>query len=637
MRSRPDPQPAPMQLPDARLKHDPQVNKWAQRLLADPSARARDLNETQLRWVMQEVMRRRGEEFSDTHFAKAMTRTTPVLAHPEVTDPVEDLGHIFGQPEMAEFWKVWTVARRSSGPAANVEFAKAMLATMAVPGITSRGDDAYRLLRDTSALQHTFALLSAAAGRSFSQPVYSTAMRLIHRAAVPCHRLAQYTNIEMLKSLRDLGFEEIGKRLLIDGTAVPAWAPQVSAGRLPKNPTPEQQEAHDRREDELRKRAHDAGFRMHAYTKNGKVVPPDEKVASGLRAGRVKAWRGYYLVVIADQATGLPMVWSLVDAKQDESRQIVPLFSDLFSLWPELHDDRITEMIAGDSAWDKDEWCRLCEVDYGIAPIFRLHDDRGPKMVEAGQTRGTRVAGITHKGELICAGHLRPCKTVKFEPAKRDSSLYPGQTSTEDYRVRARCEHHGGNGGGRPCGHLSLKAEFDWSKLTRYPHHARGRPELYAMRQVMLARLGQIESLFNVLKSGNMLGGSGPSRTKMCNRTTHEALIDLAFLGTTALTLADQRQRRGIRVPRPGSGTAPVTTPGAAGTASTAPSTPSSPAQPPQPSAPAAPAPARPRTPPQPDPARQALMGRGRKATRGQPGWTKETTSGWLVDGRTAA
>ena len=126
----------------------------------------------------------------------------------------------------------------------------------------------------------------------------------------------------------------------------------------------------------------------------------------------------------------------------------------------------------------------------------------------------------------------------------------PGRLDKADFRVRAQCKHSGGgNGGGKPCGHLSLKADTDWSKLTRYPHHPNGRPELYAMRQAMLVRLGQVESLWNVLKTGNMLAGSGPTRTKMCNRTTHEALISLAFLGTTALTLADQRQRHGITVP----------------------------------------------------------------------------------------
>lgn len=640
MRSRPDPKPAPRKLPEAKLRHDPQVIKWVQRLKGDPAARPTALSETELRWVMEEVMRRRGDEFSDTHFAKAMEKTTPVLAHPQVTDAIEDLGHIFSQPEMGEFWKVWTTGRPKAGPTPNLEFAKAMLATMAVPGITSRGDDAHRLLHDTPRLQDVFEMLSAKAGQAFGPMGYSGAMRLIHKAAGPCHQLALYTNIEMLKELRALGFDQIGKRLLIDGSAVPAWAQQVSAGRLPKNPTPKQQEAHDRREAELRKRAEEAGFRMLGYTRNGKIVPADEKVGSGLRAGKIKAWRGYYLVVIADQATGLPLVWSLVDAREDEARQIIPLLSQLFSLWPELHDDRITEMIAGDSAWDEDPWCRLCEVDYGIAPIFRLHDDRGLHMVKPGQTRGTRVAGFTHRGELICSSHLEPCDMIKFEPHKRDSTLRAGQTEAADFRVRALCTHHGGAvGGGKPCGHLSLKADTDWSKLTRYPHHASGRPELYAMRQAMLVRLGQIESLWNVLKTGNMLAGSGPTRTKMCNRTTHEALISLAFLGTTAITLADQRQRHGIAVPPlAGVAAAPspaTTTPNAAGTPAPPSGVPPvvAPAGLATPTSPATSA-TRPNA--APDPARQALATR-RTSTADGPAWVRQPAQAWHQTERTAA
>ncbi len=641
MRSRPDPKPAPRKLPEAKLRHDPQVIKWVQRLKGDPAARPAALSETELRWVMEEVMRRRGDEFSDTHFAKAMEKTTPVLAHPQVTDPIEDLGHIFSQPEMREFWKVWTTGRPKAGPAPNLEFAKAMLATMAVPGITSRGDDAHRLLHDTPRLQDLFDTLSAKAGQVYGPLGYSGAMRLIHKAAAPCHQLALYTNIEMLKELRALGFDEIGKRLLIDGTAVPAWAQQVSAGRLPKNPTPKQQEAHDRREAELRKRAEEAGFRMLGYTKNGKIVPADEKVGSGLRAGKIKAWRGYYLVVIADQATGLPMVWSLVDAREDEARQIIPLLSQLFSLWPELHDDRITEMIAGDSAWDEDPWCRLCEVDYGIAPIFRLHNtDHPPQIVPPGQTRGTRVVAVTPRGELMCRGHMQPCKMVKFEPSKRDAALRAGQTEAADFRVRALCTHHGGGaGGGKPCGHLSLKADTDWSKLTRYPHHPNGRPELYATRQAMLVRLGQIESLWNVLKTGNMLAGSGPTRTKMCNRTTHEALISLAFLGTTALTLADQRQRHGVAVP-------PLVG-AAAGSTTTTPTPTAGGASPSPAGAPPAGAPVSPATPTPAatsagrssgpsDPARQALTAR-RSTGQKQPDWTRHPTQAWLRAERTAA
>ena len=273
-------------------------------------------------------------------------------------------------------------------------------------------------------------------------------------------------------------------------------------------------------------------------------------------------------------------------------------------------------MIAGDSAWDEDEWCRVCEVDYGIAPIFRLHNDQGAKLVPDGYTRGTKLSGITHTGQLICRAHMKPAKTVSFEPGKRDPSLAAGQTSGNEFRVRARCEQHGGgSGAGRPCGHLQVKAEFDWSKLTRYPHHANGRPELYAMRQAMLIRLSQIESLFNALKTGHLVAGSGPTRTRMTNKTTHGALIDLAFLGTTALTLADQRQRRGVCAP-PLPAPPPTAALAAPAAARAAGPTPPLSAAPSSPAAVVAP----PRVTVAPDPVRQALAAR-RRYSGSTPVW----------------
>ena len=324
-------------------------------------------------------------------------------------------------------------------------------------------------------------------------------MRLIHKAAPPCHRLALQTNIDMLKALRAMGFDDIGKRLLIDGTGVPAWAQQISAGRrLPKDATPEQIQARAGREAELRKRASEAGFRRRPAPRTARSSPPIE----GRRRYARREGQGVARLLPGRHRRpghGAAMVWSLADASLDEARQIIPLLSELFDLWPELHDQRITEMIAGDSAWDEDPWCRVCEVDYGIAPIFRLHNDQGAKLVDPGVTRGTKVAGITHRGQIICRAHMQPAKTISFEPGKRDPNLTAGQTARNEFRVRARCEQHGGgNGAGRPCGHLQVKAEFDWSKLTRYPHHPNGRPELHAMRQAMLTRLGQVESLFNV-------------------------------------------------------------------------------------------------------------------------------------------
>lgn len=97
---------------------------------------------------------------------------------------------------------------------------------------------------------------------------------------------------------------------------------------------------------------------------------PDRQIRSGFKSNKLKTWRGSYLAVILDQATGLPLVWTIFDAKEQETTAVVSLLSMLFELWPECP----AKWIAGDSAFDTDEMCRVCEVEYGIHPIFQLRD-----------------------------------------------------------------------------------------------------------------------------------------------------------------------------------------------------------------------------------------------------------------------
>ena len=152
----------------------------------------------------------------------------------------------------------------------------------------------------------------------------------------------------------------------------------------------------------LRKRTPHAGFRAYSHGKGGKQpIDPNASLKSAVGQGNSKWWRGYYLVVIADHATGLPLVWTLIDAATDEARAIVPLLRDLYELWPDIP----AKLIVGDSAWDEDEWCRLCEVDYGIHPVFRLHEsrkgDRNGRILPSGASQGGSIRGITGEGRLI--------------------------------------------------------------------------------------------------------------------------------------------------------------------------------------------------------------------------------------------
>jgi hypothetical protein len=537
-----EPPKAPIHRAHPKLKHDPQVKKWTQRLLADASARPDDLDEEQLEFVYQEVMRERGEEFSDIAFFDAMDETRPKLAAPDWTDNAEDLGQIFSQPELRDFWLDWEGEQKPKGSEIDFAPAKLVMTTMAMSGTTPHLEKMLDLLgRDPQ----TRAVFDALEGRTLELKPYSTTDRHFTRIAKSCVIKAQETNIACVKALRTLyPSHGYGDRLLIDSPDVAAWVRQHGTNN-------------DEQEAFIRRRTPEAGFRRYEHTANGKRnIKKGEKIVAGSRK-LPKEWRGYYFTVIVDQASGLPLVWMLHDANRDEAPAIVPLLSRLYRLWP----DCPAKLIAGDSAWDEGPWCRLCEADYGIAPIFRLHKSEPDKawiMLEDGDSRDNSVMAITREGQLVCAAHKKPLDYDSFDAPSR-GSLYPGKTNEESlFRLRGKCTHS--KPGAPPCGRIGLRAKINWFRLTRYPHHPHGDPRRYAFRQAMLIRLNGAESLFNRLKAGKLLGAKGADRTRFIDINVVEALLSLACLSFTALALACEREHLGV-APQHVSVAGPVVTP----------------------------------------------------------------------------
>jgi hypothetical protein len=521
-----------------KLMQDAQVKKWTERLKGDPEAVPTDLDEDQLAFVIAEVMRKRGEDFEPGRFKQAMIDSRPVVCAPDWTDEVEDLGHIFRQPELRRFWKNWRGPRRGKGPAINYAGAKAAMTIFAMSGSDKHFDKFRRsLARD----HETRAILEEVEDAPVTVPAYSTLLRHIEALGPSCSEEAMKANIECVKALRALYPKKgIGKRLMIDSCDVAAWCRQVGS-RDPE------------RDQELRARTPEAGFRRYAYGPNGKTMIEDGETYTFAAGKEVKSWRGYYFCVIADQATGLPLVWMLFDAKHDEAPAIVPLLSLLHRLWPDIEADSI----AGDSAWDEHEWNRLCEVDYGIAPIFRLHQSQPDKddiVLGAKKSRDGSIRAITRTGQLTCSAHMKPLPYYTFDRPNRDG-LSPGQSSDERlFRLRAECKHQTPEHP-HPCGKVGLKAMTYWLRLTRYPHHMHGDPERHAWRLAMLARLNGVESIFNRLKAGKVLGTKGADRTRLLNRASLEALLSLACLSMSALSLACEREHLGIVLPKPPPGT----------------------------------------------------------------------------------
>lgn len=531
-----------------RLKNDPQVKKWAKRLMGDPEAKPTDLTESELAFVYSEVLKLRGELGNQQLFEKAMHDTCPVLAAPDWTDNAKDMGHVLMQPEMQALWDAWDPAQSPTAPDIDFAPAKAVLMTLSMCGFTSYFDDALEHYGVNQKLQDVFA---GANGGPVDALPYTTTMRHVHRAAKDVRLLAMETNIALVKELAKMfPGEGIGERLGIDGMPFSAWVPQRGS--------------RDEQVDKaIGKRIPQAGFRVYTQSsRNGKQnIPANTQVAAGGAGRIVKAFRGFYLVVIVDLATGLPLVWTLLSASDDEAATIVPLLSILYRLWPDIP----AKTISGDSAWDEDPWCRLCEVDYGIAPVFRLHpsqrEQKAWDMLAKNQrmqslSRDGAVLAITGTGQLVCSAHQQPLDYDTFDrPARVDvngAPLLPGQSTDErKFRLRATCNHnHGGVGS---CGRVGLKGMADWSRLTKYPHHPHGNPKLYAMRQALLVRLNHCESLWNRLKSAG-LGTDSADRMRTIKPDTAEAVASLALLGYTALAVADQRQQRAIGPYAPAAG-----------------------------------------------------------------------------------
>jgi hypothetical protein len=539
LKSRQAPRPINFRRPlEKKLRYDPQVIKWTQRLMGDRSARPDQLSEEQLAWIGLELMKTRAD-FTPAEgdlYLKAMADTTPILAAPRLERAKlhEDLALIWSQKEMRRLWADLEGPVGLRGPKTDYFTAKALMAVMGTAGISAHADDNFAELH--AGLGGVFAALDGGPRELGS---YQSALRNMPRLADTIRVIS--ANVRMVAALADLlPGRGIGERLLIDGMGTPAWVRQVGKGKTDK------QEAFRRRNNPH------AGARAYMHTAGGK-----RDVSSGDKGEKVlsigKFWRGYYTVVIADQVTGLPLVWTVHDASMDEARAIVPLLSLLFGLWP----DCPAKTIAGDSAWDENEWCRLCEVDYGIHPIFRRHPNIAPPPV-ANFSRDGTVSAITAEGRLICSRHGRELDFSGAQVSGRNG-LVPGKTSNESgFRVRGTCK--------AGCGQLGLGMKADWNLVTFYPHYSSGTgagAQRFAMREALLTRLNQMEGIFERVQIGRKLGTDGADRTRIRDLGAHEMLLGLGFASMTAATLADQRRQLGVHVDvlDPGAVTAPLPAP----------------------------------------------------------------------------
>ncbi len=234
--------------------------------------------------------------------------------------------------------------------------------------------------------------------------------------------LALQTNAELFRSLcalyPDRGF---GERLLIDGCLFPAWCPQL--GTAKDNPDVEAQR---------RATTPHAGARLIQYTSTGKAsLDPATVMSAGSFVTSSKFARGYYYVAIIDQASGWPLVSCVMDAAFDEAEARCRCWGPLPLL--ELIERKLMD---GDGAWDEQWAHRLCELFYGLAPVFR-HTKRavGTTLLPAGASQRNSVKSFSHAGQLACMDHNKPMRFASFVREPR-GDLRPGQGTHRASRQR---------------------------------------------------------------------------------------------------------------------------------------------------------------------------------------------------------
>jgi hypothetical protein len=360
---------------------------------------------------------------------------------------------------------------------------------------------------------------------------YSACTRHLSRLSADFPDLAMTACAQIVRSLAQMyPGSSIGRYLVVDGTAVPAWCPQRSAKR--NGVIDELLEAR------YRKRVPDADYRVIGYDRDGQF---DTELEVGRKArSQGKAWRGYTLVLGSDLVTGLPLVGSLHPASTHEPHSASILMSRLFRSWPDIP----LRAVVADALWDDNPTHELMETQFGVHLVARRrpsHAEKGGRIFqpERGHYRGG-IARITGEGIAFCRAHGKPLLFEGTDTPPRDG-MAPGEPATTSererharrFRSRFRCEDG--------CGRVSLPTNLAWSALPYFPLHPVGRPDLYALRMALLAQRNVAESAFASLETAFRQTLSGPCRTRVFNREVYESLIWISLVTRALLTLADQR------------------------------------------------------------------------------------------------
>jgi hypothetical protein len=461
-------------------------------------------------------------------YIETIDATAQLFRRPEITDLEFDTHALLDQPELKRALATWILERKSSGPEANPACAKALMLNVAL-GSSSHVRTARKTFETQRELQEVFAhheREQAAIADREPKPCtirdYTSCLDQIRDlCATGFDRRLLEANIEILKALRHM-YPKAGVCELagIDGTDVAAWCMQVGVRDFDE-------------EQLIRTRTPKAGPRY--IPGNNEVVATDGETVE--IAGKGTFWRGYYLVVLVDVKTGLPIVWTLRNGDWKEADALKELLFLLYKLWP----DCPLKVVIGDKAWDFAEYAKLCAFNYGIQLVAIQKDSNRDKERILDIKEHKHVSGYRGDGTVICRTHGIEMTFIGVEGITNRDGLEPGEDNVEaNCKARYRCD---------ACGSVrALPMRLDWNIFTYHPHNAVGTAGMrkrHAERRALELRRNITESTFGSLKTICQLALQGPRRTRLTDFDTVSTLIALSFTARNSLALAGERIRAG--------------------------------------------------------------------------------------------
>ncbi len=190
--------------------------------------------------------------------------------------------------------------------------------------------------------------------------------------------------------------------------------------------------------------------------------------------------RGWYTLVIADVATGLPLIWRNLTSGAVKVTDVLELVTELQERWPECP----IESLSGDSEFAKTaELSRQLVFGHGIQPVFALRENTAKPSPYASSLGAPKCCDKQHmKLE-------RPIGFVSRK-TRRSRNLNPGDLVEPTARMIWKCEH---------CGNTAnLYVDEDPMLHTYYP---RGSHENLALKRIALMRKRNVvEGVFSQMK-----------------------------------------------------------------------------------------------------------------------------------------